>query len=80
MCPADQAKLWAVQMGLKLAWNKGFKKVVFETDSKVVEALLKNKYSASSSSNIIVSNFLGAPVKKLGSHCVTYISTEKQTI
>lgn len=37
-----RAELWAVKVGLELAWEKGFRRVLLEVDSQVVVYLLNN--------------------------------------
>lgn len=40
MCTAYQAELWAVLVGIRLAWNSGFRRVILETDSTAVHHIL----------------------------------------
>lgn len=40
ICSAFQSELAAVCVGLKLAWEKGFRQIVFETDSTLVYSLI----------------------------------------
>lgn len=52
-CSSLQVELWAALMGLDLAWTKGYRKIIIKTDSKLVEALLKNNRPSPNSHNII---------------------------
>lgn len=40
-CSSVTAELWAIYVGLQLTWEKGFRNVVLESNSKVVVRLLK---------------------------------------
>jgi ribonuclease HI len=40
ICSSVNAELWAVYVGLQLAWDRGFRKVDLESDSKVVVGLI----------------------------------------
>ncbi|XVE58507.1 hypothetical protein DITRI_Ditri04bG0175000 [Diplodiscus trichospermus] len=42
-CDVSAPELWAVVQGLKLAWQKGFRRVVLETDSRLVFSWLRKK-------------------------------------
>ena len=42
ICSSVTAELWAVHDGLQLTWNTGIRRVVLESDSKVVVKLIKN--------------------------------------
>lgn len=42
-CSVPKAEVWVVLQGLELAWKQGFRKVVIETDSKLVHDLIISK-------------------------------------
>ena len=42
-CSTVEAELWAVIQGLKLAWDKGYRKVILLVDSSVVVNWLNNR-------------------------------------
>ena len=48
------AGLWAIHMGLRSAWNSGYRKIVIESKSKVVVSLLESALKESLHWNIIV--------------------------
>lgn len=54
-CPAVEAELWAVIQGLKLAWDKGFRKVRLEVDSLVVvkDWLMSTNSCNNNTSNLV---------------------------
>ncbi|WCJ39427.1 Polynucleotidyl transferase ribonuclease H-like superfamily protein [Euphorbia peplus] len=41
-CTSSLAELWGVYFGLRLAWDKGYRKVIVEMDSKVVMNWITN--------------------------------------
>uniref|UniRef100_A0A6N2MZS1 RNase H type-1 domain-containing protein n=1 Tax=Salix viminalis TaxID=40686 RepID=A0A6N2MZS1_SALVM len=43
ICSSVTAELWAIYEGLKLTWDKGFRKVYLESDSRVVIALFNGE-------------------------------------
>lgn len=43
-CSVEPAELWAVLLGLELAWAAGYKKIIIETDSKLALSLIKKDY------------------------------------
>ena len=40
-CSSVTAELWAIHVGLHRTWDKGFRKVVLESDSKVIVGIIK---------------------------------------
>ena len=40
ICSSVTAELWAIYVGLHMTWDKGFRKVVLESDSRVVVGLI----------------------------------------
>lgn len=43
ICNSQQAESWAALLGLRLAWDQGFRRVLLETDSTTVHRLLTSK-------------------------------------
>ena len=43
VCSSMTAELWAIYSGLQLVWDKGFRKVVLESDSRVVVGLINGE-------------------------------------
>lgn len=44
ICCPQEAEEWAFLKGLQLVWNRGFKKIIIESDSKnLIEALLEDE-------------------------------------
>ena len=39
-CSSITAELWAIFVGLQLTWEKGFRRVILETDSKIVVGII----------------------------------------
>jgi ribonuclease HI len=49
------AELWAITNGLKLAWSKGFRKIILESDSSLaVDLITKNKIFIDKNYNLIM--------------------------
>ena len=40
-CSSVTAELWAIHVGLHMTWDRGFRKVVLESDSRVVVEIIK---------------------------------------
>ena len=40
ICSSVTAELWAVYIGLQLTWDRGYRKVILESDSSVVVGLM----------------------------------------
>ena len=47
ICNSFQAELWGVVEGLDLVWQKGFRNVISESNSKLLVEMLSNKTSSS---------------------------------
>jgi ribonuclease HI len=41
-CTSVGAELWAIANGLQLAWSKGFRKIILESDSSLAVDLITN--------------------------------------
>lgn len=67
VCFKLQIEMWATLMGVDLAHAEGYMRIIIDTNSKFVEALLKNKRLSPNTNNIITRKTSGAIVKRLGS-------------
>jgi ribonuclease HI len=55
ICTSVGAELWAITNGLKLAWSKGFRKIILESDSSLaVDLITKNKIFIDKNYNLIM--------------------------
>ena len=55
ICSSVTAELWAIYVGLQFTWEKGFRKVVLESDSSVVvEIIMRDKMSMNRNYNLIM--------------------------
>lgn len=54
----EQVELWDLLLGLELAWAKGYKKVIIETDSKLAFWLVKRSDSRLGTSNVTIKKCL----------------------
>ncbi|XP_050238477.2 uncharacterized protein LOC126687968 [Mercurialis annua] len=53
-CSVLQSELWGALDGLDIAWNKGFRNVILEMDSKLaVDAIAKNRSPTNANSNLL---------------------------
>jgi ribonuclease HI len=54
-CKLVGVELWSITDGLKLAWSKGFHKIILESDSTlVVELITKDKFITDKNYNLIM--------------------------
>ena len=55
ICSSVTVELWAIYVGLQLTWDKGFRKVILESDSSVAIGLINgNRVSMDRNYNIIM--------------------------
>lgn len=55
VCTSNQAKLWAVDIGLRLAWDHGFRFMALETDAAVVYQAIQARHSGLGEPNVLIS-------------------------
>lgn len=54
-CTSLHAELWAVLLGLQTTWEKGYMRIILETDSAIVHLLLKSPDSTRLVHDVLVS-------------------------
>ena len=60
-CSVLVAELWAILHGLRLAWEKGVRKLTVETDSLVTLKGIKNRHHANNKHNTIYTSGFAKP-------------------
>lgn len=55
-CSSLCAELWGAFIGLKLVWNSGYKHVILESNSKVLEQLTKGREPVDNANGALVAN------------------------
>lgn len=53
ICSSFIAELWEILMGLKVAWDRGFRKVIIESDPASIISMLQKKESCSSGTKLV---------------------------
>ncbi|CAN1147355.1 Putative ribonuclease H protein At1g65750 [Linum perenne] len=56
-CSITRAELWGILIGLRLAWNAGYKKIIVQTDSQVAVQLLTDDSSTNHHHGLEVTQF-----------------------
>jgi ribonuclease HI len=54
LCTSVKAELWAVVTGLELAWSMGLRRLILETDSAVLVALLLKEYVKADANSALI--------------------------